>query len=114
MQLPRCWQQKRRFGIDFLYPVDRYVDALTKTTVADREGNLVVMELKVTEDPDMPLQSLDYWGRVIGHNLSGDFDADGRRDLLVRDRGDRLSVYDFISRQKGFSEEADFDAPLLL
>ena len=26
MQLPRCWQQKRRFGIDFLYGIDRYVD----------------------------------------------------------------------------------------
>ena len=37
----RCFDQKRRFGIDFLYPVDRYVDALTKTTVADREGNIV-------------------------------------------------------------------------
>jgi hypothetical protein len=44
---------------------------------ADRAGNLVVMELKVTEDPDLPLQSLDYWGRVIGHNLSGDFERRG-------------------------------------
>jgi hypothetical protein len=44
---------------------------------ADREGNLVVMELKVTEDPDMPLQSLDYWGRVIRHNLGGDFEKRG-------------------------------------
>ncbi len=44
---------------------------------ADREGNLVVMELKVSEDPDMPLQSLDYWGRVIGHNLAGDFERRG-------------------------------------
>ncbi|HNS98229.1 MAG TPA: hypothetical protein PKL73_14860 [Polyangiaceae bacterium] len=25
----RCWDQKRRFGIDFLYPVQRYVKALT-------------------------------------------------------------------------------------
>ena len=41
----RCFDQKRRFGIDFLYPVDRYVDALTKTTVADREGNLVANPL---------------------------------------------------------------------
>ncbi len=44
---------------------------------ADRAGNLVVMELKVSEDPDMPLQSIDYWGRVIGHNLSGDFEKRG-------------------------------------
>ena len=26
----RCWEQKRRFGIDFLYPVQRYVNALTQ------------------------------------------------------------------------------------
>jgi hypothetical protein len=44
---------------------------------ADREGNLVVMELKVSEDPNMPLQSLDYWGRVIVHNVSGDFERRG-------------------------------------
>jgi hypothetical protein len=25
----RCWQQKRRYGVDFLYPVQRYVNALT-------------------------------------------------------------------------------------
>jgi len=37
----RCWDQKRRFGIDFLYPVDRYVDALTQSQIADRDGNLV-------------------------------------------------------------------------
>jgi len=26
----RCFDQKRRFGVDFLYPTDRYVDALTQ------------------------------------------------------------------------------------
>jgi hypothetical protein len=40
---------------------------------ADLDGTLVVMELKVTEDPGLPLQALDYWGRVIQHNQSGDF-----------------------------------------
>lgn len=44
---------------------------------ADRRGNLVVMELKVSEDPEMPLQALDYWGRVIHHNLNGDFESRG-------------------------------------
>jgi hypothetical protein len=34
----RCWEQKRRFGIDFLYPVQRYVDGFTKPTVLDRDG----------------------------------------------------------------------------
>lgn len=44
---------------------------------SDRMGNLVVMELKVAEDPDLPLQALDYWGRVIWHNLNGDFERRG-------------------------------------
>ena len=35
----RCWDQKRRFGFDFLYPMSRYVDALTKPTVLDRAKN---------------------------------------------------------------------------
>jgi hypothetical protein len=37
----RCFQQKRRYGIDFLYPVQRYIDGFTKTVVPDRSGNLV-------------------------------------------------------------------------
>ncbi len=44
---------------------------------ADRQGTLVVMELKVSADPDMPVQALDYWGRVIQHNNSGDFERRG-------------------------------------
>jgi hypothetical protein len=39
----------------------------------DREGTLVVMELKVAANPNLPLQALDYWGRVVQHNLYGDF-----------------------------------------
>ena len=26
----RCYEQKRRIGIDFLYPVRRYIDALNE------------------------------------------------------------------------------------
>jgi hypothetical protein len=37
----RCWDQKRRFGVDFLYPVDRYVTGLSSAQVPDRQGNLV-------------------------------------------------------------------------
>lgn len=37
----RCFDQKRRFGADFLYPVDRYVAGLSEKLIADREGNMV-------------------------------------------------------------------------
>jgi hypothetical protein len=39
-------------------------------------------------------------------NLRGDFDGDGRRDLLVRDRADRISAHPFVSRQAGFAQNA--------
>lgn len=37
----RCWDQKRRFGLDFLYPIDRYVAGLQAAEVPDRFGNVV-------------------------------------------------------------------------
>jgi hypothetical protein len=43
----------------------------------DRQGTLIVMELKVAADSDFPLQALDYWGRVIQHNRNGDFERRG-------------------------------------
>ena len=36
----RCFQQKRRFGIDLLYPVARYVNALTQPTLCAFEPDL--------------------------------------------------------------------------
>jgi hypothetical protein len=44
---------------------------------ADRRGTLTIMELKVSEDANMPVQALDYWGRVIRHNANGDFKRRG-------------------------------------
>ncbi|MBI4951713.1 MAG: hypothetical protein HY908_06740 [Myxococcales bacterium] len=41
----RCFEQKRRFGIDFLWPVDRYVTGLTAAKVPDRAGELVANPL---------------------------------------------------------------------
>jgi len=37
----RCFEQKRRFGLDLLYPVQRYVAGLTQAKVPDRSGKLV-------------------------------------------------------------------------
>jgi len=50
----RCWDQKRRFGIDFLYSTDRYVQAFSNYQIADRQGNLVpnpiFTDLDLTDD----------------------------------------------------------------
>jgi hypothetical protein len=35
----RCWQQKRRFGMDLLHPTRRYVDGLKNRVIRDRAGN---------------------------------------------------------------------------
>ncbi len=34
----RCWNQKQRFGVDMLYPLQRYIDGLSQDTVYDRDG----------------------------------------------------------------------------
>jgi hypothetical protein len=58
----RCFDQKRRFGIDFLYPVSRYVDGLTNLQVADRDGTIVDNPLFVgNRSPKLVL-----FGAVVG------------------------------------------------
>lgn len=42
----RCFQNKRRFGVDLLYPVQRYIDGLQQATIVDTQ---------LTEDPDDPV-----------------------------------------------------------
>ncbi|HTU34846.1 MAG TPA: hypothetical protein VMF66_13680 [Candidatus Acidoferrum sp.] len=41
------------------------------------QGRLVVIELKASEDIQMPIQAVDYWLRVRRHQLSGDFQQYG-------------------------------------
>ncbi len=43
----------------------------------DRTGRLCVIELKASEDPQLPLQALDYWMRVAHHAERGDFAPQG-------------------------------------
>jgi len=50
-----------------------FIDLLTAT----REGRLVVMELKVNEETEFPMQGLDYWLRVEWHRARGDFHRRG-------------------------------------
>jgi hypothetical protein len=49
------------------------IDLLTIT----REGRLVIVEIKVSADPDLPFQALDYWIAVERHRKAGDFENKG-------------------------------------
>lgn len=42
-----------------------------------RRGRLVVIELKASEDMQMPIQAVDYWLRVRRHQREGDFERYG-------------------------------------
>jgi len=52
----RCFDQKRRFGIDFLWPIDRYTSALSDEQITDRHGNVVdnplFTDLNIDDDID--------------------------------------------------------------
>lgn len=50
-----------------------FIDLLAVT----KQGRLAVVELKVTEDPELPFQGLDYWLRVHWHLRNGDFQRRG-------------------------------------
>ena len=50
-----------------------FIDLLAVT----REGRLVVMELKVSEETEFSFQALDYWLRVEWHRSRGDFHRRG-------------------------------------
>jgi hypothetical protein len=50
-----------------------FIDLLASTV----SGRLVVMELKVSEDADFPLQALDYCLKVGWHQQRGDFERRG-------------------------------------
>ena len=50
-----------------------FIDLLAVT----REGRIVVMELKVSEESEFPFQALDYWLRVEWHRARNDFHRRG-------------------------------------
>ena len=49
------------------------IDILTAT----REGRLAILELKVSEDIELPMQGLDYWLRVRWHHSRNEFQDHG-------------------------------------
>ncbi len=57
----RCFDQKRRFGFDLLYPTSRYVDALTqRTLVLQSDGKTEVPNPLYAPDPKYGIRSADH------------------------------------------------------
>jgi hypothetical protein len=50
----RCFEQRKRFGFDLLYPVERYSDALSNPQVRNRSGALVDNPLLAARDGKAP------------------------------------------------------------
>jgi len=67
----RCFDQKRRFGIDFLYPVERYVDAFTSQTVTDKNGQVVANPIFSDLDPSDGVSTIRDPGLVVFAGLVG-------------------------------------------
>ena len=61
----RCFEQKRRFGIDFLYPTSRYSDALMSPTVANRAGELVPNPIYSDLKPNDASSNVRFSGQVF-------------------------------------------------
>lgn len=76
-----------------------------------------------SSEPDYERRVPVYFGRNLAWSpgerlysdkllsLNGDFNGDGKKDLLVRDDRNKISVYFFNSRETGFSTRADLEFP---
>jgi hypothetical protein len=66
-QYLRCFAQKRRFGRDFLQPIQRYVDGLTQLTAPRRDGTLADNPLFVAAPGAEPRHpSLVFVAAIVG------------------------------------------------
>lgn len=86
----RCFDQKRRFGIDFLYPIDRYTQALRNAKVPNRTGEMVANPIfsNIHGDPnDISVRdaSLVFIAGIVGvpWQLIARADENGNPDLLA-------------------------------
>ena len=100
----RCFEQKRRFGLDLLYPVSRYVNGLTQAKVQNRAGKMVDNPI-FTAPPGMAARSPSLvlltgivgvpWqdiarteslgGRELAYLTAEELEQQGRWELIVGD-----------------------------
>jgi hypothetical protein len=83
----RCYQQKRRFGVDFLYPTARYINALSQLNICWNRPDLSLDgcdSRSVVQNPLYAggrLPNLVFFGGIIGvpwQEIASDVDANNR------------------------------------
>lgn len=67
----RCFREKQRFGIDFLYPAQRYVDALTSPMIEKRDGSMTTNPLYMDLNPNDSYTQVRDPGLVVLAGLVG-------------------------------------------
>jgi hypothetical protein len=67
----RCFDQKRRFGIDFLHPIERYALALTGAMVPNRAGDLVPNPIFSDLNPMDDISTIRGPGQVLLTGIVG-------------------------------------------
>lgn len=66
----RCWHQKQRFGVDFLYPVERYANALTQSQLCLTRNDLDTAQCGAGVVVPNPLYPTDTAGALTLRNPS--------------------------------------------
>ncbi|WP_437730856.1 hypothetical protein [Sorangium sp. So ce1335] len=111
----RCWDQKRRFGADLLYPIRRYTQALTEPRIEDHEGHLVDNPIFSDLDPTDELKTvrtpeLVFFAGLVGvpwQDIARQNDA-GQPDLLGGKDKDGNPVGGFKSAEELSAQIAGF------
>ncbi len=84
----RCFNQKRRFGKDYLYPVERYIKGLSQAQVEARDGSMMENPLfpadKEGKGYRTPESKLVFMGGIVGVPWQdiARLNKDGKPDLV--------------------------------
>jgi hypothetical protein len=100
----RCWNTKKRFGMDFLFPTSRYVDGLKEKNVKNRRGELVPNPIFNPSDPTASARdsSLVFLAGIVGVPWQdiARRNAQGKPDLKVGLNQDGEAVGGLMSFQE--------------
>ena len=102
----RCFDQKRRFGVDFLYPVSRYSDALTARQVPNRVGDPVDNPMLVGRPEGRVVLAGIVgvpWQDIARVNVGGEPDLSAGLDVLGNPVGGVMNSSELLAPRDSFT-----------